>query len=183
MAKNEFFFTKTSTHDLPFMWAAYKQGDLRALGGDFDTDTPRDSFETFTENYLKVLSQNGVASFTLFLDKGENKITPVGLVIVWIRGRILEVCDLIWFHWSSPRNIFEAAAHFYNVWRSSVHEETGKPYKVLEFAQKRDEKFFDALVRKGILDRVGTLDGIFDSDDQCVLYTTVALPEKKRKTG
>jgi hypothetical protein len=171
MAKNEFFFTKTSTHDLPFMWAAYKNGDLTVASPMFNPKNNL-SLEDFTTSYLEYLNTFGLTSFTLFLDKGDDVITPVGLAATWIRGRILEIGDLVWFHWSSPRNILEAAVHFYDTWRKSVHPESGKNFKILEFAQKKDEKFFEILVRKGILERVGSFSDLYENND-CILFTTV----------
>lgn len=181
MAKNEFFFTATSTHDLPFMWVAYKQGDLLVASKTFD---PADklSFEEFTTAFLEYMNTYGLVCYTMFLDRGGDTITPVGIAAVWVRGRILEIGDLIWFKWSSSRNVLESAVHFYDTWRNTFHEDSGKNYKILEFAQKKDEKFFEILVRKGILERVGTFNDLYEKED-CVLYTTTPVILKRERVA
>jgi hypothetical protein len=181
MAKNEFFFTTTTTHDLPFMWAAYKNGDLLKTSPHFDPALKL-NFEDFTTVFLDYLNTFGLICFTMFHDKGENTITPIGFAATWIRGRIVEIGDLVWFHWSSPRNILEAAINFYGTFRTTLHEPSGKTYKVLEFAQKKDEKFFDILVRKGILSRVGEFSDLYEKED-CVLFTTTKYEVKREKVA
>jgi hypothetical protein len=183
MAKNEFFFTTTTTHDLPFMWVAYKNGDFKSANPDIFDPSKKLNLEDFTTAYLEYLSSHNLLSFTLFLDKGDKKITPIGNVIMWaVCGRMMILGDMVWFHWSNPRNILEASINFFDTWRKTQFEGTDQYYKIIEFARESDSKFFDILVRKGILEKGSNMLGIYP-DQGSVTYSTTPYFVSKREKG
>jgi hypothetical protein len=169
MLKNRFAMLSTNNFDMPFIFAAYRNGDLKIIGPQFESSTEYTLIE-FTKVFLDHLTKNNLFCTTFF--NVRDKVKPVGISLVWKRTRVVQVENLIWFHWASAREILGAAEHFYNTWRTLEYQGTGTFYKVLEFAQKKDEKFFDILVKKGVLEKVGEIDGIYINDIPCVFYVT-----------
>lgn len=153
---------------MKFIWAAYKKGSFRGIIPDFDD--PDYSPSEFGQIYDAYLDLNMLSSWTVQA-KNEGAEKPVGLVIAWQRGPILEISDMVWFDWATQRNIFEGALKFFDQLRRMEHGESGKKYKVLEFARAQDKKYFERMMDLGVLKRCGKLDSFYPDQDGILFYT------------
>jgi hypothetical protein len=167
-------FSGTDKQDMTAYYKAYQLGALKLIHSDFDATTlmEKDEFETVFSLFVK---QNNLLSVTFFGEKDEVEI-PVGLALFWPRGRILEMTNMIWFPWASTRHVFLNSFNFFDGIRKTTHEASGKKYKILEFAESKDEKFFDKLVDMGVLEKVGKIDDLYP-DGKAILYITKGVKD------
>lgn len=108
---------------------------------------------------------NGAWAVTAPTNYGE---IPVGAVFAWVRGKVVQMGDMLWFPWASKRNILEASIIFFHEMR--------KQAVVLEFAQKKDEAFFSHIASYGIMRRVGHVHDIYQ-DQPAILFQTRGIKE------
>ena len=116
------------------------------------------------------------AGWTFFAetDKG---IIPIGFCMAWTRGRIVEIADIVWFPWASKRNVWESALNFYDSLRKKEADTEREPtdparyFVVLEYARFRDKRFFERMVDKKILRKVGHVNDLYP-DEVSVLFQT-----------
>lgn len=139
-----------------YLWAAYKKGALAVMGEPFDGDElrPADFEEAFLEHVGANFNGGWVA---------EKDGTPLGLILGWVRGRVIEVGDMIWFPWASARNVYEAVVRYMDDMRGD--------YVVLEFARLKDKKFFERVASHGIMRKVGHAHSIYP-DGPAVIFET-----------
>jgi hypothetical protein len=86
----------------------------------------------------------------------------IGFGTFWVRGRVIQTENFVWFDYASQRNILAATVNFLNEMRRSVHPDTGRKYVVLEFAEQKDEEFFNTICKYGVMRRTGTYMEIYD---------------------
>lgn len=160
----------STANDLKYIWAAYKKGALATLGEDFHTPdfTPKELADLL-DVYMEV---NGVVFLTASAFS-EGALKPVGLISVWSRQRIWQVNEISWFPWASARNKFECALKFFDQYRRTEFSH-GRKYKILEFARSSERKFFEKMMDLGVLNRVGKVNDLYESEE-AVLFETVSI--------
>lgn len=164
-------FTGTSDADMDAYYKAYTLGSFKEAG--FVDSMTSEYFPFYFAEHLKTL---GCISVT-FYTKIDGAELPVGVGIFWLRERIVQNENLIWFPWATPRNIIESSINYFDSFRKCSYRDTKEKYKILEFAQEKDVKFFDKLVSLGILDKVGEIPGIYANTLKCFLYVTKEVPK------
>lgn len=167
-------FKGTSKDDIRAYYKAYQMGALKDFNPAFSPDESfsQKDFEILFSDYV---NSNHLLTVTFFGFKDDVEI-PVGFGAFRMRGRIVEVDGLLWFPWATQKQILLSAVNFYDTFRKVTHEASSRNFKVLEFARKRDEKFFEKMVTMGILQKVGTFDGFYHNED-CVMYVTKEIKE------
>jgi hypothetical protein len=141
------------------VWAAYRKGvefpgillDLAAAG--------------FKATFEEMVLTNYDAAWTMFA-QAKGKMQPVGLALgFWShpKARTMVLDRLVWFPWASTRNRIESAVNFFVKVRHEI--------PMIGFARPEDEAFFVALLRHGMLRRVGTSLTVFE-DEQAMVYET-----------
>jgi hypothetical protein len=165
-------FTNSQEKDVDAYYKAYLLGDLNDFNPAFDIRDKPAVFdqEGFQEIFQEHCLRNNLTSIT-FYSKIQSGFIPVGFGLFWTRGHIIQICNLCWFSWASPRQVFLSCYNFYDSIRRKKYDET-KFYKVLEFTRKRDQKMFDKLESFGILKKVGVIDELYP-DESCILYVTM----------
>lgn len=159
-------FVATSEEDMKAYYKAYQMGSFDVLGAANDL-----SFDDFKVSFAYYLSANKCTSVTFKITKDGAEL-PIGVGIIWVRGRIIQNENLIWFPWATPRNILESCINYFDTFRNAKEKISGANYKILEFAMEQDVKFFDKLVQMGILEKVGKISGLYLDKQDCTLYTT-----------
>ncbi len=162
-------FSGTDKQDILAYYKAYQLGALKKIHDDFDPETllSKEDFEILFSEFLRV---NNLLSVTFFGFRDDIEV-PIGVGLFWQRGRVLQLTNLIWFPWITSRQIFLSVYSFLDGVRKTVHSESKRFYKILEFAEKRDEKFFDRFVSMGVLEKIGQIEDLYP-DNRAVLYVT-----------
>jgi hypothetical protein len=93
-------------------------------------------------------------------------VLPVGLVKAEISDHRMEA-HAIWFPWSTTRNKIEATLAFLDSMRTR--------YLVLVLAKKEARRFFEQVMRYGILKRVGWIDDWYEQGEAVMAYHTRGL--------
>lgn len=149
---------------MAYFWAAYKMGKFAIVHPIFEQEMAQKDFKDALEWYI---GNNALTPFTLFAEV-KGKMQAVGLALFWIRGRIAQTENLIWFPWAKKRNILESYVNFVNKTRSMVHPDTNRTYMILEFAMEKDKGFFDHVCSYGIMRRVGTSYEVYPDQKSCI---------------
>ena len=145
---------------MPYFWAAYRTGAFEGIGdGMFRAGLGQPEFIEALERWLSALSLTPI----VYAHNG----VVVGFGTFWVRGRVWQTADIIWFRWSTPRKILETYVNFVNEVRKTVYDESGNNM-ILEFAAEKDQAFFDHVCKYGIMRRVGTSHEIYDG--KCLIY-------------
>ena len=161
LLKNGLYEFETATQDdLPWLWAAYRKGALAVLGDAFASGLTQDQFRANLEFYISEQSLTPIAFFA-----GEDR-KMVGIGLFWVRGRGMWTHNICWFPWASTKNILASYVNFVNVMRNA-EADSGK-YFILEFAQEKDQKFFDMVCSYGVMRRVGTMYEVYKGQKACV---------------
>lgn len=160
--------------DLPFLWAAYRTGSLKKLHGVFADGLSQEDFRVAIEWYI---SNNNLQTVSFYYEK-EGKKRMIGVGFFWVRGRVFQTSDLIWFSWASKRIILENYVNFINNMRKKLHDETGLPFVILEFAMEKDKSYFDHVCKYGVMRRVGTSEEIYPNS-KCCIYESRSLKDAK----
>ena len=161
LLKNGLYEFETATQDdLPWLWAAYRKGALAVLGEAFASGLTQDQFRANVEFYIHTQGLVPIAFYT-----GEDR-KMVGIGLFWLRGRCWQTENLIWFPWATPKNILASYVNFVNVMRNA-EADSGK-YFILEFAQEKDQKFFDTVCLYGVMRRAGTMYEFYKGGRACV---------------
>lgn len=133
--------------------------------------------QKFEGALVRVVAENSWAAWTLIAEVEGRGYMPVGVVFSWVRGRVIETAHIEWFPWASPRNIWEASLNFYDSVRKTVADmarDISDPLRyfiVLEFARFDDRAFFERLVDKKIMRKIGHVKGLYDGQT-CVMFQT-----------
>lgn len=164
--ENSIGFHETLNDDIPYLWAAYKQGSFCELGEVFKLTGMNP--EEFKDALHKFLFDNNLEIVTFF-HKHDGDIKPVGVVLTWSRGRVIQIFDIVWFSWASNRMIFESLLIYFSIIPKLTHEPSNRKYKVLEFAQYSKRKIFEKLVDCDALRKVGHVNDLYEAE-KAVLF-------------
>lgn len=155
-------FRPSTDADIPYLWAAYKAGALRELGGAFANGATMDpdEFELAfaTEVRTKYTSEVGTGAWTLFADT-KRGFLPVGIVLAFpstpdpLHCTFFIIGAMLWMPWASKRNKVESAVNFFSKIRREI--------PMVEYAAEKDKKFFEMIARHGVLRRVGTMHNVY----------------------
>lgn len=145
-------------NDLCYVWAAYVKEPMEQL------PIPRDlGAREFSEALLDHIETNFNGGWIIEGETREGK-RPYGLILAWVRGRVIQVGDMIWFPWATSRGIYEGVVKFMDDMRGE--------FVVLDFAKVGDKKFFERVARHGVMRKVGHLHSIYPNEP-AVLFETV----------
>lgn len=147
--------------DLPYFWAAYRTGSFSVVNPVFSETLSK---ERFAEELGLFLERNALTAVS-FLDN-EGKVIGCGLF--WVRGRVLQTENLIWFKWASGRKILECYVNFIDTIRRTSDPDTGRSFMVLEFAMEKDKRFFDHVCSYGVMRRVGSSLEVYGDFKACI---------------
>ena len=90
---------------------------------------------------------------------------PVGLAVIFKKGRVIHDLHFIWFPWATPRRKFEVAKAFVEQMRSD--------FFVMMFTTEKFEKFFDALVDTGAIKRSSRFHGMYPGKATIFYYAKI----------
>ncbi len=164
--------------DRSFAFAAYKMGAFKDVDVVFEEDHDPEMFKlafawwahanygVFQLNASLEPSISTVGTWTVESVSSRNVREPVGLIVGWVRGRVVQVGEMIWYPWATNRNRIEGAVQFFDTMRREFH--------VMDFAQMKDKGFFEMICRHGILRKVGHLHGLYPNGP-AVLFETKEL--------
>lgn len=170
LLKNNTSYEYAVEDHIPYFWAGYRVGAFDNLTPVFKNKLTNEEFADELDDYI---STNNLTPFSLFgVVKGVPRI--IGIAMFWVRGRVMETSDIIWFPWASKRLILECYINFVNKIRKEEFDKTGKNYMILEYAQEKDAKFFDHVCSYGIMRRVGTSYEIYQ-DAKCCVYESRSI--------
>jgi hypothetical protein len=147
--------------DLKFVWAAYRLGALTSLAPVFER--PGMKSQEFAEVFVDHLLANFTDAWIAEAETLEG-FKPAGLIIVWTRGRVIEIGDMVWFPWASARNTLESVVKFMDQLR--------RDFVVLEFARIEDKKFFERVAAHGVMRKIGHAHSIYPNGP-AVLFETI----------
>lgn len=153
---------------MPYFWAAYKLGAFKIVDDVFKQELTQ---QEFSEAINFFIAANNLTPYTFFAEVG-GKIRAVGCGFFWVRGRILQTENLVWFKWASRRIILESYVNFISKMRKMVYSNTEKTLVVLQCAMEKDKGFFDHVCKYGVMRRVGTSYEIY-SNEKCCIYESV----------
>lgn len=155
--KRKTHFRPIEQEDVQYIWVAYKSGLLESMGRPFDkTDL---SPEEFQAEFLAQAETVYHGLWTLFAETKKGYL-PSGLVLGFYShpdprfAPFMNIGDMIWFPWASPRNKVEMAVNFFNKIRNEI--------PMVEYAKFDDKRFFETIAKHGIMRRVGTMYNIYD---------------------
>ena len=145
---------------MPWLWAGYKMGTFSEI----DLFPEGLTQKEFSNAIEKFIATGHLTPITYYDDRRK----PVGIGFFWVRGRVWQTCDLLWFPWASSRNVLESYVNFVNIVKETKHTD-GKKLIILEFAREKDRDFFEHVCKYGVMSRVGSLVGIYD-DGKAILF-------------
>lgn len=162
-------FQFATVDDLKWIWASYKKAGFPS---DFypELREPDMNPQEFAARFEYVLLKYHMDCMILSAENG-NGIRPVGFVLLWSRGRLLEISNFVWFEWATTRNKLESALNFLNQMRRTVHEPTGRNFKLIGLTQGKEQPFWRRLADYKVIRLVGKPNDIY-ADDECYLYET-----------
>lgn len=159
-------FRDLAADDFRYFWAAYKKGSLASMGEKFAAGEMK--VEEFNLAFASELEENYHRFWTL-LGETRKGFVPVGVVLAfWSHpdpglAPYMVLNMMLWMPWASSRNKIESATHFLNAMRSQI--------PMIGFGRAADQKFFDVLLKHGIMRRVGTSFNVFP-DGPAAVYET-----------
>lgn len=159
-------FRPIEDDDIKFVWAAYKSGRLASMGKDFEDGKMAPA--QFRERFQAEILANYAGAWTMFSITPKGKM-PVGLILgFWSHPEprlspFMIVGDIIWFSWATARIKIESAVNFFDRVRKTI--------AFMEYAQSKDQKFFDVLCQHGIMRRVGTSYNVYPGESVAVYET------------
>ncbi len=153
---------------LPYYWAAYKLGCFEIVDDVFKQALSQEEFAEALNSFIAI---NHLTPYTFFAEVS-GKIRAVGCGFFWVRGRIFQTENLIWFKWASKRIILESYVNFISKMRKLVYADTDKTYVILEYAREKDRPYFDHVCKYGVMHRVGTSYEIYHNE-KCCIYESV----------
>jgi hypothetical protein len=165
-------FCGTLDKDLQTYYKAYLCGSFTNLHAKELSPDKDLSFDDFVIVFSAVVNANHLLSVSFFNKDADGLETIIGVGFYWQRANVLETSQHIWFPWATPRNIFESYVNFIDSIRRMRHPELEDTYSVIEFAAKKDEKFFNRFVQLGILQRVGEIKSFYSEGDSAICYAT-----------
>lgn len=164
--KRHFDYRPIETDDIKYIWAAYKKGELSAIGLAKEDMTP----DEFRQTVERGIVENCHAAWTLIAETGKGFI-PVGIVLAaWApNASYLIVTGMAWLPWASKRNKVEAMVGFLNGVR--------KEFPLMFYALFEHLRMYEVCAKHGVVRRVGTsLNAI--PGKQCAVFETIS-PKKR----
>lgn len=162
-------FRPLERDDMRYLWAAYKKGCLKSLGGAFETDE-LDAAQ-FSAAFEQELASTYQGAWTLFAETKRGFI-PVGVVLGFYShpnpqlAPFMIIGDMLWFPWASPRNKIESAVYFFNRIRHEI--------QMVEYANEDAKPFFEMIAKHGVVRRVGTSYNVYPGTATAVFETRAA---------
>lgn len=150
----------TQPDDLKYAWAGYKIG---AFPG-FPRDLSAGDFRSYALDVFR-----GYASITTVSAPTAQGVIPVLFAFAQLWGRYVQLTDLAWMPWASPRNRMESLVRYVQHARIEMDGVMVVPFRRDD---PRDKAFGVWVLRHGIARRVGTLDG----PDPAAMYQSVRPP-------
>lgn len=151
--------------DIRFAWAAYKLGAMRDV---FPNDGM--SAEEFKEAFQQeVLTKYHIDCAWTLLAETKKGFHPVGFVFGYWSHPISVLAPYVvlnviqWMPWARPRNRVESAVYFFNKIRDEI--------PMIGYAREPAKKFFETIMKHGIMRRVGTSFNVFP-DAPAAVYET-----------
>ena len=160
-------------NDMDAFYRAYRLGAFKAHYPNLPKGL---TFEEFSKGF-EILCVTGNLTPVTFLAFEENAFIPVGAGFLWVRGRAIQNENLIWFPWATPRNVYESVLNYFDLFRRLIDPVTKRNLFILEFANEKDEKFFDRMVALGVLQKVGKIPDVYENGENCILYVTKEVKE------
>lgn len=147
--------------DLRYIYASYRLGALDGFADLFKAEGLKPG--EFADLFLEYVAANYNGAWVIEAETKEG-VKPAGFIVAWVRGRIMEIGDMVWFPWSTGRNVYESVVAFMERMRGD--------FVVLEFARMKDKKFFERIAKHGIMRKVGHAHSIYQ-DGPAVVFETV----------
>lgn len=153
--------------DMRYLWAAYKKGALKSLGGVFAEDKIENAAD-FVAAFEREIDDNYHGAWTLFAET-KRGFMPVGAVLGFYShpnprlAPFMIVGDMLWFPWASPRNKIESAVYFFNRIRREI--------AMVEYANEEAKPFFEMIAAHGVVRRVGTSFNVYPGTATAVFET------------
>ena len=144
--------------DMKYIWAAYRKDGLEEFDPVLGVDM---GLEDFKQAFVECVNGKYNAIWIITGPVSGREPMPIAFVTGWVRGRILEMGHATWFPWVAPRVIFDAAEVFF--------ERARREYFVMEFARERDQRFFDAVAKTGVIKRTARFHGMYPGE-AAILY-------------
>lgn len=106
--------------------------------------------------------------WTLFAETKRGNIPVCFVLAFWCHPEpqlapYMILDQLVWLPWSTPRNRIESATNFFNSTRNDI--------PMIGYARERDKKFFEVMMKHGIMRRIGTSFNVFP-DEPAAVYET-----------
>ena len=155
--------------DIRWLWAEYRLGKFDSFKGfPKDIKDPID-FAAYFEEYLLRFAFD---AYILSAEVEKDSFKPIGIVLLWTRGRLLDISNFVWFNWATNRSKLAAAVNFLNQFRSTVHEPTGRKYKLIGFTEQKDRAFFERICEYKVLRPIGRSYDYFEDGENAMVYET-----------
>ena len=147
---------------IKYIWAAYRRGALKGFAESLEVEglKPHD----FAQAFLDHVAANFQEAWVLFAETREG-FQPAGFIVAWTRGRVVEIAEMIWFPWATPRNVFEAVVHFMEGARKDG-------LVVFEYARFEDKRFFERVSSLGVMRKIGHSHSLYP-DRRAVIFETM----------
>jgi len=139
-----------------WLYAAYRKGAFEA--------PPEMDPATFSEWVMAELEKVGEAFILTSPMEGEDR--PVAVVLARFSDHRMEP-HVWWFPWSTDRNKIECAVKFLNTMRTTN--------LILIAAEEVDWRFYDHLLRYGMMKMVGKIQDYFGEGNDAKFYQTRGL--------
>lgn len=159
-------FRPIEADDVKYAWAAYLKGSLASMGGQLADEGM--AAPEFKEVFEREILENYHGAWTLFSQPiGSGK--PVGFLLgFWSHPNpkyapFMIVGAIMWFPWASPRSRIEAAVGFFNRVRKEI--------PMVEYASEEHKRFFEVIMRHGIMRRIGTSHNVYPGAPAAVFET------------
>lgn len=127
-------------------------------------DAPKGMRRAEFEKWLGMsLVEAGAGQTHILTSKFEGEDRPVGLVLGRGARHIMDTA-VWWFPWATSRNKLECAVKFLNTMRVTC--------VVFIAAEESDWRFYDYLLRYGMMHRIGKMHDCFEAGKLAKLYQT-----------
>lgn len=145
-------FHQTNDDDLRWLYAAYRKGSF-----DWQENLTAAEFNDKAIQFLLGFDQ----TYTLTAATGRGDI-PVGLVVAAVEDHRMQP-HVLWFAWASARNKIESAVNFINQMRPI--------WKVIITVEEKNWGFFTHVMKHGVLDRCGKINGYYGNGNAMIFYS------------
>lgn len=158
-------FRPLDDDDIKYLWVAYKTGAFKSLGEAFERDMEAHEFAV---ELVAFVQKNFQGAWTL-LAESKRGYGPVGVVFGFFShpdprlSPFMIVGDIIWMPWATQRNKIETSVKFFHNIRKDI--------PMVEYASEEHKKFFEMLMRHGIMRRVGKTMNVYNGKEATIFET------------